>query len=63
MKMNARKPAAAPKEARSGEELVELVPKDEAELERASIEADEAERTGTLVPWETYFAERHRRVG
>jgi hypothetical protein len=50
--MNARKPAAVPEEARSDEELVELGPEDEAELERASVEADEAERQGTLVPWE-----------
>jgi hypothetical protein len=63
VKMSARKPAAVPKEARSGEELVELGPEVEAELERALVEADEAERNGTLVPWETYFAERRRRVG
>ena len=61
--MNARKPAAMPKEARSDEELVELGPQDEAEIERAIVEADEAERQGTLVPWETYFAERRHRVG
>ena len=48
---------------RSAEELVELGPEAEAELERALVEADEAERKGTLVPWETYFAERRRRVG
>jgi hypothetical protein len=52
-----------PKEAQSGEELVEFGPEDEAELERAIVEADEAERQGTLVPWETYCAERRRRVG
>ena len=61
--MNAHKPAAVPGEARSEEELVELGPEDEAELERAIVEADSAERAGTLVPWETYFAERPRRVG
>ena len=61
--MTVRKPAAVPEEARSGEELVELGPEDEAELERAIVEADEAERKGTLVPWETYFAERRRRAG
>lgn len=61
--MNARKPASVSKEARSGEEVVELDPEDEAELERASVEADDAERQGTRVSWETYFAERRRRVG
>jgi hypothetical protein len=40
-----------PKEARSDEELIELGPEDETELERAIVEADQAERQGTLVPW------------
>ena len=63
--MNARKPTAVPEEARSDEQLVELGPEDEDEtkLERAIVEADEAERQGTLVPLEMYFAERRHRVG
>ena len=61
--MTARKPATVPDKARPGDELVELTPEDEAELERAIDEAAEAQRNGTLVPWETYFAEQRRRVG
>ena len=55
--MNVRNQAAVPKEARSAEDLVGLAPEDEAELERAIVEANEAERHGTLIPWEKYFAE------